>query len=259
MSELAAEAAKLAAEHAFAEVRDQEHTMAVQAVVALKAQQHEDLARERAAREVAAALAHREQVLAAARENNARLEAELAHTMQVAQQTEDIESARVAAMAKAAEKEAAKVARAQYRDEALHLQLQGELAQVQLRLSATRTSQNPAGELKPAATEQPPKAQQHNAPALNCNTFSRGPEMTLKRRSEDPARQKPGRSPPCMSHHGDGREKEQRRAQRVSDADSLREAARAAVVVERRAQSPRLPFSRPTFRPCCNSQTRTGP
>ncbi len=54
----------------------------------------------------------REQVLAAPREINAKLETELAHTMQVAQQTKDIESARVAAMEKAAEEEAAKVAMA---------------------------------------------------------------------------------------------------------------------------------------------------
>ena len=43
-----------------------------------------------------------------------------------------------------------------------------------------------------------------------------------------------------MSHHGDGRVKELRKAHRVSDADSLREAARAAAVVERRAHTPIL-------------------
>ena len=240
VSELAAEAAKLADAQALAEAREQEHRMAVQAVVALKAQQDKDLERERAAKEVAEALAHKEQVLATARENNAILEAELAHTMQVTQQTEDIESASVASMAKAAEKEAVKVAMAKGRDEALQLQLQGELAQAQLRLSATRTAPDPAGEFKPAAAGQPHKAQQHSAPALSCSTFSRGPEITFRRRSEEPARQKPGRSPLGMSHHGDGREKEQRKAHRVSVADSLREAARTAVVVERRAQTPIL-------------------
>jgi hypothetical protein len=89
-----------------------------------------------------------------------------------------------------AAEEAAKGAMAKDREEALHLQLQG----------------------------QPPKAQQHNALALNCITFSRGPEMTLRHRSEEPACHKPGRSPLGMSHHGDGRVKELRKAHRVSDA-----------------------------------------
>ncbi len=54
-------------------------------------------------------------------------------------------------MEKVDEKEAAKVAMAKDRDEALHLQHQGELAQVQLRLAATRSTPNPAGDLKPAS------------------------------------------------------------------------------------------------------------
>ena len=81
-----------------------------------------------------------------------------------------------------------------------------------MRLASTRTTPDPAGDLKPADVGQPPKSQQHNAHALNCSYFSRGPKMTLKRRSEEPARHKPGRSPLGMSHYGDGREKELRKA-----------------------------------------------
>jgi hypothetical protein len=47
-----------------------------------------------------------EWVLAATKEENACLMAELAHTKQVEQQTADLEAGRVAARAKAAEKEA---------------------------------------------------------------------------------------------------------------------------------------------------------
>jgi len=64
--------------------------------------------------------------------------------------------------------------------------------------------------------------------------------MKLRRRSEEPAREKHGRSPLGMSHHGDERVKDLMKAHRVSDADSLRESARATVVVERRAQTPIL-------------------
>jgi hypothetical protein len=64
--------------------------------------------------------------------------------------------------------------------------------------------------------------------------------MPLRHRSEESVRQKHGCSPLGMSHHGDGRVKELRKAQRVSDADSLKEAARAADIVERRAQTPIL-------------------
>jgi hypothetical protein len=55
--------------------------LVVQAAIALKVQQDKDLAREKAAKEAASTLAHKEQVLAGAREQNALLATELAHTM----------------------------------------------------------------------------------------------------------------------------------------------------------------------------------
>jgi hypothetical protein len=126
------EEAKLVAAHALAEAREQEHKMAVQAAIALKAQQDKELARERASKEAEATLAHREQVLAAAREENARMAAKLAHTMQVAQQTADLEAKRIAAVARAPEKEASEQMMAKGREEArrLNARLQDELAQV---------------------------------------------------------------------------------------------------------------------------------
>jgi len=90
-SAIATEIAKLAAANALAEAREQEHRLVVQAAIALKVQQDKDHAREKAAKEAISTLAHREEVLAAAREQNALLAAELAHTMQVAQQTADME------------------------------------------------------------------------------------------------------------------------------------------------------------------------
>ena len=87
-------------------------------------------------------MAHREQVLAADGEQNARLDAELAHIMQVAQQAADLEVARIAALAKAIQKEATEATLAKAREEALrlHHQLHAELAQVQLQLAATRAA-----------------------------------------------------------------------------------------------------------------------
>ena len=76
-----AETARLAAAHALAEAREQGHRLVVQAAIALKVQQDKDLAREKAAKEAASTLAHKEQVLAGAREQNALLATELAHTM----------------------------------------------------------------------------------------------------------------------------------------------------------------------------------
>ena len=75
-------------------------------------------------------LAHKKQVLAAAWEQIARLVADLAHTMQLAQQAADLEAARIAALAKVTEKEATEATLAKARDEALklHHKLHAELA-----------------------------------------------------------------------------------------------------------------------------------
>ena len=70
-SVLAAETAKLDAAHALAKAREHEHIMAVQADIALKARHDEDLARAQATTEATVALAQRDQVLAAATEQNA--------------------------------------------------------------------------------------------------------------------------------------------------------------------------------------------
>ncbi len=80
-SAIAAEKAKLAAAHAHAEARELEHMLAIQTATALKVEQDKALAREKAAKELAATMSAREHVLAAARGQNALLAAELAHTM----------------------------------------------------------------------------------------------------------------------------------------------------------------------------------
>jgi len=130
-SAITAEKAKLAAAHALAEARELEHRLAVQTAIALKVEQDKALAREKAEKESTTTLAARKQVPAAAREQNALLAAELAHIMQVAQQTADLEAARAAALVKAAEKEAAEAASSLARDEADNLHLQAELAKMQ--------------------------------------------------------------------------------------------------------------------------------
>ena len=79
-STLAAETAELAAAHALSDAREQEHRMAVQAAILLKAEYDKELVRQQAAKEAATTVAHMEQVLATAMEENARLIAELAHT-----------------------------------------------------------------------------------------------------------------------------------------------------------------------------------
>jgi len=79
-STLAAETTKMAAAHAMADARQQEHRMAVQAAMLLKAEKDKDLARQQAAKVAAATVAHKEQVLATATKENVRLIAELAHT-----------------------------------------------------------------------------------------------------------------------------------------------------------------------------------
>jgi hypothetical protein len=95
--------------------------MVVQVAIALRAHQDKELAREKAAKEAAATQAHREQVLT--REQNTRLNAELAHTVHVAQQTTDLEAARVATLAKATEQVAREATLAKARDEALQLHI----------------------------------------------------------------------------------------------------------------------------------------
>ncbi len=85
-----------------AEAREQEHRMAVHAAIALHAEKDKELAMHQAAKVAATALAHREQVLHAVREHNARHMAELAKTRQKAlheQYAAEIEAGRVAALA----------------------------------------------------------------------------------------------------------------------------------------------------------------
>ena len=89
---MAEEAVKLTAAQALAEAREQEHRMVVQAAFAFKAQQEKDRVREKASKETPSTLAHMEQVFLAAKDQNARLAAELTHTLQVAQQTSDLEA-----------------------------------------------------------------------------------------------------------------------------------------------------------------------
>ena len=122
-SAMAAKAAKLAATQALAEAREHEHMLVVQAAFALKAQQDKDREREKATNETTTTMAHREQVLSAARDQNARLAAELAHTLQVAQQTTNLEAARIAAVSEALAKATSEVTLGKSKDEALYHQL----------------------------------------------------------------------------------------------------------------------------------------
>ncbi len=82
--------------------------MAVQAAIALKAEQDEEQARLGAERETNGDLVHREHVLQATRDENMRLLASMDHARQVAQQTADIETDMLSALAKAVAKEARK-------------------------------------------------------------------------------------------------------------------------------------------------------
>ncbi len=120
---MAEEAVKLAAAQALAEAREQEHRMVVQAAYAFKAQQEKDRVREKASKETPSTLAHMEQVLLAAKDQNARLAAVLAHTLQVAQQTSDLEATRIAPVAEALAKATSEVTLAKSRNEALYHQL----------------------------------------------------------------------------------------------------------------------------------------
>ena len=62
--------------------------------------------------------------------------AELAHTMHVAQQIADLEAGRIATLARAKERDVAKVSAAKAADEARHAHLRAELELVQSRLAA---------------------------------------------------------------------------------------------------------------------------
>ena len=63
-------------------------------------------------------------------------------------------------------------------------------------------------------------------------------EATQRRRSEDPPRPRSRRSPLGVAQFSNGREKEHKRAQRLTDEESKREAARAATLLSKRALSP---------------------
>jgi hypothetical protein len=251
-SAIAAERTRLAAAHALAEARELEHKLAVQTATALKVEQDKALARAHAAKESAATLAAREQVFAAAREQNALLTAELAHTMQVAQQTTDIEAARTSAVVKAAEREAAEAASILARDEADYLHLQAKLTKVQKCLAATRT---PSAASPPVhdGTALTPTVTAQGADQSLCGSHrpsdrghsggsssSRDRESTPRRRSEEPPRPRLSRSPLGMGHYTDARAKEHMKSKRLEDEDARRESSRAAAVEQKREQSPIL-------------------
>ena len=80
--------------------------MVVHVAIALKADQGKEMLTLQAAKAVAAQLEHREQILAATKEENNRLEAELDRARHIAQQLAYLEACIVAAMTLAAEKEA---------------------------------------------------------------------------------------------------------------------------------------------------------
>ena len=225
----------------------------VQTANALKVEQDKALAREKVAKESATTLAAREQVLAAPREQNALLlAAELAHTMQVAQQTAGLEAARAAALAKAAEREAAEATSSLARDDADNIHLHAELAKVQQRLATARTpsatsiSMSVGTELTPTVTARgaaPSPGGSHRPRDRESSSGSsslRDRGSTPRRRSEEPPRLRLSRSPLGMGHYTDEWAKKHRKAKRLEDEDARRETARAAAVEQRREQSPNL-------------------
>ena len=141
---LAAEAAKHAHAQALADAREQEHRMAVQVAIARKAKQDKELANLHDAKAAAAELDHGERVLAATREENDRLLAELVHARQVAQQTADLEARRIVAQAKAPEMAVRKVMDAKAKDAMLEhqRQMQAEAA-VDLSVKPSGTTEHP--------------------------------------------------------------------------------------------------------------------
>jgi hypothetical protein len=229
-SALAAETSRLAAAQAIAEARELEHRLAVQAALALKARQDEELAKTQAANEAAMALAQREQALAAAREHNAQLAAELDRTRQqalLARRTAATEAAEAAALQKLAEKDARR--RRQHED------LQ--------RLKTLRLAQEKKLLLCPvdstASTSAPPAAQMAAMQDTRQGRSvlpQRERDATPLRRPEKGLRDRSSRSPLGRPSYVD--DKTRYKATRVNENESRREADRSAVVEERRARSP---------------------
>ena len=73
---------------------------------------------------------------------------------------------------------------------------------------------------------------------MHASTSYRDREMTPRRRSEEPQRPKPGRSPLEKAPPKEGISQDGKKAQKITEDEARREAARKAAVEERRANSP---------------------
>jgi len=232
-SALAAEKAKLAAARALAEAREQEHKLAVLAAKALKEEQDREQSLLMAARAAAAEIAHREQVLAAKREENARL-------------TEELKSASQSVpVAGNRENKGDQHARALDKEARRRRQAEGLQRQRLISLQRDLNNVNPPS----TGPSPPPAAIPRGAPvnpltdAAQKGLGSMHPGVVLPSsgdRDMTPRRRSPGLSPLGRAHLADGAMQAHKKAQRVSENITRREAARSTVVETKRAKSPVL-------------------
>ena len=242
---LAIEAEKLAVAQALVDAREQEHRMAVQAAIVMKAKLDKDMANQQAAKAAAAELDHRERMLAATREENDRLLAELVHTRQVAQQTADLEAGRIAAQAKATEMAAKKVLEAKAKDALLqhqrhmheHMLPDAPPPATSLATNAKSTAAVAPAMLAAGTAQQPP-------PQTTPPSYTRDRESTPRHRSEEPYRPRSRRSPlgeaqfAYASRKKEVRQyKEAKKTQRLTVEDVRMEATRLAAVEGKRAMT----------------------
>jgi len=254
-SALAAEAAKLAAAQALAEAREQEHKIVVLAAKALKEEHDREQSLLAAARAAAEQIAHRDQVLAAKREENARLAAELETATKTAQE--------------AASRESGGLHHDLLRDKETRRQRQAEGLERQRLLSLQRAlnfTTPPSTGPSPSSTPTPHSAPAHSAHTAhnNCSgpsvhsvhsanithsapvypswepPSSSDRDMSPRRRSAELHRQRRGLSPLGRAHYTEGAMQAHKKAQRVSEDTTRREAARSSAVEDRRAKSPIL-------------------
>jgi len=179
-------------------------------LASLKADKDEEHAKMRAERRANEELIHIEQVLEAAKDDNKRLLASLNHVRQVAQQISDIEADRLSTLAKAAAKEARK---------AMALiasgsgpRTMGHTMHADTPTTFGTTSTPRRAPTTPVAALSPVGASTH--PQVNTPVMARTPTLPTtcagsassdreSRRSEEPPRAKPARSPLGKMHNTD--------------------------------------------------------
>ena len=181
------------------------------------------------------------QILAAIKEENNRLKAEIDHAIQVALQSAYLEACMVEAQTPAAEKEARKVKEAKMSEALLHHQQQLQHQQEREHPVGARADATAAVPTTDVARAAPPLSGNppHQVPTpMHASTSYRDREMTPRRRSEEPKRKKSGRSPLGKAPFKEGISQDGRKAQKSTEEEARREAVRKAAVEENRTKSP---------------------